>query len=94
MSKDTFIKIYMVVVFVAPFVVYAIYITRYSLYASKKGISQFSLSREAYRYRELCKADPYAAHLRNCCAVWLVILMLCWLLGFPFLTFLLNRYVK
>ena len=79
-----FVAVYVVIVFVLPWLICVSFILRKLHYASKSGISLLSFDASA-QIRALRQVDPYAAGLHRRGLKWLVITLCLWLVGFAIL---------
>jgi hypothetical protein len=79
-----FVAVYVVIVFVIPWLVYASYILRKLHYAQRSGIHLLSFNASA-QIRALRQIDPYAAELHRRTFKWLVIVLSIWIVGFAVL---------
>lgn len=73
--------VYVVLVFLAPWLIYGSFIVRGLMYARSRGISLFS-STASEQIRALRQSDSRAAFLHRRSLRWLVITVCMWLVGF------------
>jgi hypothetical protein len=76
-----FVALYVVLVFVPPWVIYGSFVVRSLVYARSRGISLFSATASA-QIRLLRQTDSRAALLHRCSWRWLVITLAAWVAGF------------
>jgi hypothetical protein len=79
-----FVAVYVVIVFVIPWLIYASYILRTLHYARRSSIHLLSFNASA-QIRTLRQVDPYAADLHRRTLKWLVIVLSIWIVGFAVL---------
>jgi hypothetical protein len=88
-----FVAVYVLIVFLVPWLIFAASILRNLQYARKSGIHLLSFDASA-QIRALRQIDAYAAALHRRTIKWLVIVLCIWLIGFAVLAltlFLLHR---
>ena len=81
LNPSPYLVVYGVLVFLVPWLIFASFIVRGSLYARRSGISLLSW-RASAQIRELRRTDRYAAFLHRRSLCWLTIVATTWFVGF------------
>src|SRR5713101_2517377 len=80
-KKSVRVAVYVVLVFLVPWLIYGSFIVRGLMYARSRGISLFSSTASA-QIRALRQTDSRAAFLHRRSLRWLVVTLATWLAGF------------